>query len=80
MTNRIEKYFQKLSLAQRQRIYDKLEEVERYGITTADIKPLKKNKGLYRLRVGRLIRIIFRFEDEKAIIIDADNRDSIYKK
>jgi len=79
MVNRIEKYFKKLSYSERKRIYDKLEEVEKYGIKVADVKALKNKKGLYRLRIGKLIRIIFYFKNGKAIIIDADNRDSIYK-
>ena len=80
MIDHIKKYFQKLSPSQRQKIYNKLEEVEKYGINAADVKPLKGHKGLYHLRIGRLIRIVFCLKDNKAIIIDADNRDSIYKK
>lgn len=79
MTDRIEKYFRKLSLVQRQKIYDKLEDIEENGIHAADVKPLKNKKGLYRLRIGRLIRIIFRFEEGKPVVVDADNRDSIYR-
>jgi len=79
MTSRIEKYFRKLNLSQRKKIYKKLAEVEKHGINTSDVKALKNNKGLYRLRIGRLIRIIFRIEKGKVVIVDADNRDSIYK-
>jgi mRNA-degrading endonuclease RelE of RelBE toxin-antitoxin system len=79
MTDKIQKYFLKLSLAQRKKIDTKLEEIEIYGIGIADVKPLKTRKGLYRLRIGKLIRIIFYIENEKVIIVDADNRDSIYK-
>lgn len=49
----------------------------------SDIKELKgkKNKGLYRLRVGDY-RIIYTIDDGKLIVyvIDADNRGDIYKR
>lgn len=78
MVDRIHKYFQKLTPKQRQQILDKLEEIEQKGLKAADTKPIKNQKGVYRLRIGKLIRILFRFENQKIVIIDADNRDSIY--
>ena len=48
-----------------------------------DIRPLKgdKNKGLLRLRVGNY-RIVYTVDNGKLIVyvIDADNREDIYKK
>jgi len=79
MTDKIQKYLQSLTLTQRKKIYEKFMDIKINGIGAADVKPLTDKKGLYRLRVGRLIRIIFRIEKGEAIIVDAGNRDSIYK-
>jgi len=79
MTDKIQKYFSRLSVNERKKIFQKLEEIEQRGIKAGDVRPLKNSKGYYRVRIGRLIRIVFRFEDGKVVIVDADNRDNIYR-
>ena len=79
MTDKVQKYLRKLSIKQKLQIDAKLDLIEKYGIKAADVVPLKGKKGMYRLRVGKLIRVIFRFEAQGRVqIIDVDNRDAVY--
>lgn len=80
MVSKLEKYFRKLTPKQRKQIEEKLLQIEELGVNGADVAPLVGQKGYYRLRVGKLIRIIFRFENGKPVLIDADDRDKIYDK
>ena len=79
MVTKLEKYFRKLTPKQRQLIEDKLFKIEKNGISSADVESLVGQKGLYRLRVGKLIRIIFKLKNGQPILIDAYNRDKIYQ-
>lgn len=49
------------------------------GIPCGDIKPIKGNRGLYRLRVG-VMRIIFSYIDGDVVLVEkAGYRGDIYK-
>ena len=74
-----EKFIVKLPKSEKERVLKAIYQLPE----GSDIKELKgkKNKGLYRLRVGDY-RIIYTIDNGKLIVcvIDAGNRGDIYKK
>lgn len=74
-----EKFIVKLPISEKERVLRAI-----YNLPEgSDIRELKgkKNKGLYRLRVGDY-RVIYTIDNGKLIVyvVDAGNRGDIYKK
>ena len=71
------KFIDKLPANERKRVVSAIEGLPYIG----DIKSLKNNEGLYRLREGDY-RIIYEIDNGKMIIyvIDAENRGQIYRE
>ena len=71
------KFIDKLPANERKRVVSAIEGLPYIG----DIKSLKNNEGLYRLRVGDY-RIIYEIDNGKMIIyvIDAGSRGQIYRE
>lgn len=74
---RAKKFIDRLPVNDRRRIVIAIEQLP----DGADIKPMKGNPGLYRLRVGDY-RIIYTIDNGQLIIyiIDAGNRGQIYNR
>ncbi len=74
-----EKFIVKLPKSEKERVLKAINQLPE----GSDIRELKgkKNKGLYRLRVGDY-RIIYTIDNGKLIVcvVDADNRGDIYKR
>ena len=74
-----EKFIVKLPKPEKERVLKAIYQLHKGN----DIKELKgkKNKGLYRLRVGNY-RIVYTVDNGKLIVyvVDADNRGDIYKR
>ena len=79
MVSKIFKYLAKLSVKDRKRFLDKVSQIEKLGLTAPGIKSVVSEPGVYRFRIGKIIRVKFRLENGEVIIIDADNRDRIYR-
>lgn len=78
MVSKVEKILAKLSLAEKEKVLALREKITNLDLEELDIKPVKRQNGLYRLRVGK-IRIIFAKRENKGIIIKIDYRDKVYK-
>ena len=70
-----QKFIRKQSKPQQERLLRAI-----HNLPTGDVKPLKGNDNLYRLRVGSY-RVIYTVDNGKLIItvVDAGNRGQIYQ-
>lgn len=71
------KFIEKQPKPQRERIFEAIHKLPEQG----DIKPLRANSDLLRLRVGDY-RIVYSVDNGQLVVyvIDADNRGQIYNK
>ncbi len=76
--NKIEKFLSKLSVDERNKIRAVLGKVARLDFKTLDIKKLKGEVNLYRVRVGS-VRIIFTVDNKDVFIHTVERRsDNTY--
>ncbi|PID84297.1 hypothetical protein CSB09_01605 [Candidatus Gracilibacteria bacterium] len=76
--DKIQKFLKKLSAKEIQILLYLLEKIKAGDTNDLDTKKLRGRENLYRVRKGK-IRIIFRKEREKLIIIDVNYRGGAYK-
>lgn len=74
----IDKFLSKLSQKELEIILDIMKKISNWDVLDLDSKKLKWEKDLYRVRKWK-IRIIFKKEWTKWIIINIDYRENIYK-
>ena len=77
--DKINKFLSKLTKSERLIIQNILRDLLVLKLENYDVKQLKGDKGVFRLRKGN-IRIVFIKENETGIILDIDYRKDIYKK
>lgn len=74
MADKIKKFLAKLSRAELNSIQALLLDIENREFGHLDIKALKGNKDVYRVRKGRL-RVIFSAKDDQIRVISIGRRD-----
>ena len=76
----IEKFVLRLNPKLKNRVIDVMRRILSGSLRGLDIKALKGHHSIFRCRIGK-VRIIFtRTADNIPIILDADFRDTIYKR
>ena len=78
MTDKIQKFIDKLDSKTKARIISILESILESPFSIPNLKKLRGKKNLYRIRIGK-IRIIFKISsNKKPEIVDIDFRGDIY--
>jgi len=75
----ITKFLLKLSILERNIILELIQKILILDLENLDVKKMIWKDNLFRLRKGK-IRIIFKKEDNKWVLLDINYRDKIYKK
>ena len=75
----ITKFLLKLSILERNIILELISKIINLNLEELDVKKLSWKTDLFRIRKWK-IRIIFKKENNKWVIIDINYRDKIYKK
>lgn len=77
--DKILKFLERLNKKERKKIYELIDEVLEGDVADLLPRKLKGFSGLYRIRVNK-IRIVFRREKGKNIIVNIDYRKNVYRK
>lgn len=77
--NKIEKFLQKLSKKERQKLLDLIVKIIALDLKDLDVKKMKKFDDLFRIREGK-IRIVFKKEKGRGILVNIDYRGRVYKR
>jgi len=77
--DKIEKFLQKLTQAERKLLASIMTKVRDNNLRGFDVKPLKGYKNLYRLRRSNF-RVIFWCDSKSTTIVHVDYRKDSYKK
>ena len=75
----ITKFLLKLSILERNIILELIEKILVLNLDALDVKKMIWKDNLYRIRKWK-IRIIFKKEGNKWVLLDINYRDKIYKK
>jgi mRNA-degrading endonuclease RelE of RelBE toxin-antitoxin system len=75
--NKIEKFLKKLTSKERNKLAKLLSKVINLELDSLDIQKMKKIENHFRIREGK-IRIVFRKEQGKGVVVNIDYRGRVY--
>lgn len=77
--DKIEKYLLKLDLKESKKIFNILDKIKRGNIRDLDIKKLKGQKYIFRVRIGEHRIIYKQINDKKTVLFIGHRNEKTYK-